>query len=213
MTSAPVRIVLVDDHPIVREGLRAMLSREVDMEVVATVPTAEDGLRVITALTPDIAVVDYRLPGMSGIQLCEVLKARHPEVSVIMLTSYLADVVVRGAIEAGARAFVYKDVDAVELKRSIRAVARGEAALHGAVTERVIGWALKASRGLVGQALSAREVEVLRLVAAGASNKEVANQLAVTVNTVKTYLTRTLQKLDCHSRAEAAAAAAKLGLL
>jgi two-component system response regulator DevR len=209
----PSRVIVVDDHEIVRAGLRALLERETDIHVVATAATGEEGLALIEDVQPDIAVVDYSLPGMSGVELCEEITARYPGVAVIMLTTFLDDEVILRAVEAGARAYVYKDVEASELKRAIRTVAKGEAVLDPKIAGRVLRWAHKRRYGGGPQTLSVRETEVLRLVAKGESNKEIAAHLALTENTVKTYLRRALEKLNCTSRSEAAAAAAKRGLL
>ena len=208
----PIGIVIVDDHPIVRAGLRTLLGRDPDIELLATAESAEEALRVIPQVNPSVAVVDYSLPGMTGVELCERITAEHPGVAVIMLTTYLDDSVIRGALEAGARAYVYKDADAAELKKAIRAVARGEAVLDPKVAGRVAAW-VGQRRDTRAGALSERETQVLRLVAKGARNRDIAEALNLTDNTVRTYLRRILTKLGCQSRSEAAALAARRGLL
>lgn len=208
----PTRVVVVDDHEIVRAGLAALLGREVDIDVLTLVASGEEALGVIDVLRPDVAVVDYRLPGMTGVELCERITRAYPEVAVIMLTTSLEDAVVEGALEAGARAYVYKDVDGRSLKRAIRDVAHGEAVLDPKVAGRVAKWAQRRHDGGPG-ALSPRETDVLRLVAKGAHNKEISEALHLSDNTVRTYLRRILGKLECQSRSEAAAIAAKHGLL
>jgi DNA-binding NarL/FixJ family response regulator len=208
----PIRVVVVDDHEIVRAGLAALLGRESDIEVVALVAEGREAIHTVATLRPDVAVVDYRLPGMSGVEVCERLHAEHPQVAVIMLTTFLDDDVVRGALQAGARAYVYKDVDARELKTAIRAVARGEAVLDPKVAGRVATWAQRRHDART-TALSVRETEVLRLVARGAHNKEISAELHLSDNTVRTYLRRILTKLECQSRVEAAALATQRGLL
>lgn len=208
-----VRVVVVDDHEIVRAGVSALLGREPDIHVVGTAATGEEGLDVIALLKPDVAVVDYSLPRMSGIEVCEAVVERHPDTAVVMLTAFAEDTVVLNAVEAGAQAYVQKDIDGRELKRAIRAVARGEAVFDPKVTARVLRWAHRRSTGYTDGALSVREVEALRHVANGATNKDIADSMHVSENTVKTYLRRALEKLNCHSRSEAAATAAKRGLL
>lgn len=208
-----IRIVVVDDHEIVRAGLSALLSREDDIEVLAMAENAERGLRLVAELEPDVAVVDYSLPGMTGVELCERITRFHPKVAVVILTTYLDDEVIRGSLDAGARAYVYKDADATQLKRSIRAVARGEAVLDPKIAGRVAEWAQPGGPASRSRALSGRETAVLRLVAKGAHNKEIAVELDLTENTVRTYIRRVLTKLDCQSRSEAAALAARRGLL
>jgi len=208
----PVRVVICEDQEIVRDGLAAVLDREPDINVVGKAASAEDALMLIPGLEPDVAVVDYRLPGMSGVQLCEQLSERHPGVAVIILTSYFDDEVIVGAMRAGARGFAYKDVGAVELKRAVREVAQGKVLLDPSAAGRAFGWAQQ-GRLSPDEALSRREIEVLRHVAAGRKNQEIAHLMGLTDNTIRTYVKRALEKLGCHSRSEAAAIAAKKGLL
>ena len=208
-----IRVVLVDDHEIVRAGLASLLDREEDIDVVGSAASAEKGLDVIAAHRPDVAVVDHNLPGMTGVRLCERLHQWQSDVKVIILTTFLDDEIVAKAVEAGARAYLHKDVDATDLKRAIRAVARGEAVLDPKVAGRVAKWAQARRFGDPDERLSGREIDVLRLVAEGLGNAEIGARLGVSENTVKTYLKRVMQKLRCHTRAEAAALAARRGLL
>lgn len=208
-----MRVVIVDDHAIVRAGLSALLAREPDVHVVGVAVSGDDGLHLIRELRPDIAVVDYSLPGMTGVELCERVHVELPDVAVIILTTYLDDVVVKRSLEAGAKAYVYKDVEATELIRAIRAVAHGEAVLDPKVAGRVAAWAGQRRAARSDRVLSLRETEVLRLVARGLQNREIANDLDVTENTVRTYVRRILAKLGCQSRSEAAALASRRGLL
>lgn len=209
----PVRVVVVDDHEIVRAGLLSMLAKEPDIHVVGSAATGEDGLRVIADLKPDVAVVDYSLPRMSGVQVCEEVVSQRLETAVVILTGLSHDDVVFNAIEAGARGYVYKDIEGHALKRAIRAVARGEDAFDPKVTARVLHWARRAASHSADTSLSQQEVATLRLVANGATNKDVAGSLHVSENTVKTYLRRAMEKLGCHNRSEAAVVAARKGLL
>lgn len=208
-----VRVVVVDDHEIVRAGLSTLLSREPDIHLVGVAPDAEEGMDMIADVHPDVAVVDYSLPKMSGVELCEQIVARFPETAVVVLTTYINDDVILRSVEAGAQAFVYKDVDASELKKAIRAVTRGETILDPKVAGRVMRWANRRKNGRRDGGLSLQETEVLRHVTAGATNKDIAEAMHVSENTIKTYLRRVMEKLDCHSRSEAAAIAAKRGLL
>lgn len=205
--------MLADDHAIVRAGLAALLSREQDIEVVGVVASGEELLDLLESVEPDVAVLDYQLPGKSGTEVCAIITERHPGVKVIVLSSYIDDRVVMGSFDAGASAYVYKDVDAAELKRAIREVASGKAVLDGHVTRRLLAWTQRRRKVPHGEWLSLREVEVLRHVAAGSSNQEIAVQLGISLNTVKTYLRRASEKLGCQSRAEAVATATKRGLL
>jgi DNA-binding NarL/FixJ family response regulator len=208
-----VRVVVVDDHEIVRAGLTTLLSREPDIHLVGVAPDAEEGIDMIADVHPDVAVVDYSLPRMNGVELCEQIVARFPETAVVLLTTYLNDDVILRSVEAGAQAFVYKDVDATGLKKAIRAVTRGETILDPKVAGRVMLWANRRKHGRREGGLSLQETEVLRHVTAGATNKQIADEMNVSENTIKTYLRRVMEKLDCHSRSEAAAIAAKRGLL
>lgn len=208
----PVRVVVIDDHEIIRAGLRTLLSREEDIHVVGVAATGEEGLRLIGKLEPDVAIVDYSLGSMSGVEVCEKITDRHADTSVIMLSTFLDDEIIQGSIQAGAKAYVYKDVEAHDLKQTIRMVAQGQAVLDPKVAGRVMRWA---SRRRLGDdlVLSPRETELLRLVAGGASNQEIAEIMKVSQNTVKTYLRRALEKLGCRSRMEAATAATRRGLI
>lgn len=209
----PVRVVIVDDHEIVRMGLSAILRRERDIDLLATVPSAEEGLRVIDELQPDIAVVDYMLPGMTGVELCERLAEEQPRVAVILLTTYLQDTVVDGALRAGVKAYVYKDIRGMDLKKAIRAVAKGEPVIDPKIAGRVAKWRGERQYASGEKRLSRREIEVLRMVAKGMSNQEIGEQMGVTENTIRTYMRRALAKLGCQSRSEAAAIAGRRGLL
>jgi DNA-binding NarL/FixJ family response regulator len=208
----PVRVVVIDDHEIVRAGINALLGRDGDIQLVGSASTGEEGIELVVQTQPDVAVVDYSLPEMSGIEVCERIVASMPRTAVIVLTTYLNDEVILRSVEAGAQAYVYKDVEATELKRAIRAVTKGETVLDPKVAGRVVNWANK--RRIVGaQGLSSQETEVLRCVTRGMTNFAIAEHLQVSENTVKTYLRRIMDKLDCHSRSEAAAIAARKGLL
>jgi two-component system response regulator NreC len=204
--------MIVDDHQLVRAGLAALLERDVDIEVVGTAGGAPDALDLVVATRPDVAIVDYQMPGLNGVELCRMLHERHPAVAVILLTIFLDDDVVEGALKAHALAYLHKDVEVAELKRTIRCVARGESVLDPKVAGRVARWSQQRDMGQ-NRRLSAREVELLRLVATGATNRLIATKMAVSVNTARTYLRRAMQKLDCHSRAEAVAIAARQGIL
>lgn len=208
------RIVLVDDHEIVRVGLTTLLQRDSRIDVVGTASTGEEGLEMVRRLEPDVAVVDYALPGMSGVEVCERIVARHPEIPVVILTTFLDDQVIRGALHAGAAAYVCKDVDGMELKKAIHAVARGESVLDPKVAGRVMRWSRAKQRLLEdGQvALSPRETDVLRLIARGVGTKDISSELGITENSVKTYVRRTMIKLGCNSRAQLAVLAARRGL-
>lgn len=207
----PIRVLIVDDHDVVRSGLGMILAVEKDIEVVGAARDGEEGLEMVGDLAPHVAVVDYQLPKMSGVELCEEIVKRHPEIPVVMLTTYLDDTVVRGAMDAGAKGYVCKDIEATELVSAIRSASKGHSPLDPKVAGRMMKWAQgKISRS--GE-LSEREIQVLRLVAKGSSSSEAAEALGVGLPTVKTYIRRAMVKLDCRTRSQAAAVAARRGLL
>lgn len=200
MGSGPVRVVVVDDHEVIRAGLQVVLAREPDIHLVGMAAEGSEALRLVEQTRPDVAVVDFSLPGMSGVELCERLVGKWPGMAVVVLTNYVDDGVRARSLSAGARAYVHKSIDGTMLARVVRAAANGE---------KIEGNDGAGARSV----LSLREIDVLRLVATGASNKDVAHELGVGVNTVKTYVQRTLDKLGCRTRTEAAAVAVKRGLL
>ena len=205
-----VRLVVIDDHEIIRAGLIAVLSREPDLFVVGDAANGADGVALVAAYKPEVAIVDYRMPGMSGVEVCREITAHHPATKVVMLTTMLTDEVVRQSLDAGARAYVYKDVQAAELKRAVRAVAAGHMVIDPHAASRVVRWA---NQGLtwLDKPLSTRELDVLRLVADGATNPGIAEALGISENTVRTYLRRAHLKLGSHKRGEAALAADRRG--
>lgn len=209
----PVRVLLIDDHEIVRAGIKTLIGHEPDIEVVGTASSGEDGLSMVDHLAPEIVVVDHELGGMTGVDVCTAISRDHPQVATILLTTFLTDEVVFGAISAGCRAYVHKDVHASELKQAIRAVVRGDTVIDPKVAGRVARWASVRLTGRPAAMLTPRESDVLRLVARGLRNKDIAEALCVSENTIRTLLRRALGKLHCDSRAAAAATASRLGLL
>ena len=208
-----MRVVVVDDHSLVRGGLIGLLEREEDVEVVGEADTAEAGLSLIAEANPEIAILDHSMPGMTGVEMCRIVTARHPNVGVILLTSFLTDEVVQGALDAGASAYVAKDGDAQDVVRAIRSVSEGGGYLDARLVARVSRWAGKRRRSTPEAPLTVREVDVLRLVRDGRTNREIAASLCMSENTVRTYLRRILTKLGCHSRVNAARVADEMGLL
>jgi two-component system response regulator DevR len=208
----PIRVVVVDDHELVLDGLASVLRREQDIDVVGTAVSAEQALPLIEDVKPDVAVVDYGLPGMSGNELCQRLAADHADVAVVIITNYLDEQVLVRAMQVGARGFAYKDVRGEDLKWAIRVAANGGTALDSKASRRIFTWAQQ-GRFRRKDVLAPREVEILRLIARGSTNPEIADALGISHHTVKSYLNRVLRKLACHSRSEAATIAAKRGLL
>ncbi len=210
------RILIVDDHEVVRLGLRALLDRYSDeFEVVGEASSGREAITQVERLHPDVVVMDIRIPGISGIEATEEIVKEHPEVKVIMLTSYAEDEMLFSAIRAGAAGYVLKQIGSDDLVRALRAVARGEALLDPAVTQRVFQEVRRAVREEEASAfadLSQQEKHVLILVAEGKTNREIAKALYLGEGTVRNYVSSILSKLRVNNRAEAAAYAVEHNL-
>ncbi|HEY2703722.1 MAG TPA: response regulator transcription factor [Candidatus Dormibacteraeota bacterium] len=210
-----IRIALIDDHEMVREGLRAMLQAEDDFEIVAESRSADDLGDLVERTRPDIILLDVRLPGIGGAEACRRLTRRHPEVKTIMLTVYTDDDLVVEAIRAGARGYIVKDIERFDLSRSIRAVHRGEAVIAttvvGPMLERIRGRGAAATTAR--PALSEPQMRILRLMSEGLSNGEIAARLHLSENTVKTHVQEIFRRLGVRNRVEAAMLANREGLL
>ena len=205
-----IRILIVDDHPVVREGLMAVLEGIPDIRVVGTAQSAEEALAAMKTVRPDIVLLDLELPGMSGIDAIPRLIAGGDHVRVIVLTAYDTEERVLGAIRAGAGGYLLKGAAAAEIVHAIRAVREGGSYLTPRVATQVMAQVV--SRGRSG-VLSEREREVLRLIAQGRSNKQIGRQLSITERTVKFHVTSIFNKLGTDNRAQAIAVAARRGLL
>jgi two-component system response regulator DevR len=209
------RILLVDDHEVVRLGLRALLERHPGFEVVAEAATAREAVDRTIAYNPDVVVMDIRLPGGSGIEACQEITTRCPNAKVIMLTSYAEDEMLFSAIRAGAAGYVLKQIGGDDLVRAIEAVGRGEALLDPAVTQRVFQEVRKAAREEEASAfadLTQQEMHVLQLVSEGRTNRQIAEALFLGEGTVRNYVSSILSKLSVRNRAEAAAYAVEHNL-
>ncbi len=209
------RIMLVDDHEIVRLGLKALLDRHPNFEVVAEAGTARDAVEKVEAFSPDVVVMDIRLPGGSGIEACEEITVRFPNAKVIMLTSYAEDEMLFSAIRAGAAGYVLKQIGGEDLIKAIEAVGRGEALLDPAVTQRIFQEVRKAAKEEEASAFSSltqQEKHVLLLVSEGKTNREIAKALFLGEGTVRNYVSSILSKLGVSNRAEAAAYAVEHNL-
>jgi DNA-binding NarL/FixJ family response regulator len=206
------RILLVDDHEVVRLGLRTLLEREAEFRVVGEAGTAEEAIERTLALRPNVVVMDIRLPRKSGIDACREIVRRLPETKVIMLTSYAEDELLFDAIDAGAAGYVLKQVGSDDLVRAIRTVGRGESLLSPEVTARVMARVRQVSRQSTRVAfanLTEQELRVLAMVAVGKTNREIAHTLHLSDGTVRNYVSTILGKLGLGNRAEAAAYAVK----
>lgn len=209
MTGAVVRVVVVDDHPVVRDGLRGMLDGQPDLEVVGEAGDGREALAQVARHAPDVVLVDLRMPGLDGVGAIAELARTHPEVRALVLTTYDEDHDIVRALEAGAIGYLLKDVPREELFRAVRAAARGEPVLAPAVTARLLG-RLRAPAPVPP---SERELEVLALVARGMTNRAVARALSISEATVKTHLVHVFGKLGVDDRTAAVTAALERGLL
>lgn len=209
------RIMLVDDHEVVRVGLRTLLAQHPNFEVVAEAATAREAIDRTQSHKPDVVVMDIRLKGGSGIEACQEITTRFPETKVIMLTSYAEDEMLFSAIRAGAAGYVLKQIGGDDLIRAIEAVGRGEALLDSAVTQRVFQEVRKAAREEEASAfsdLTQQEMHVLQLVSEGRTNRQIAEMLYLGEGTVRNYVSSILSKLNVRNRAEAAAYAVEHNL-
>ena len=209
------KIIIVDDHEVVRIGLKSLLDQYPQYEVISEAGSASEAIQLANDLKPDIVLMDIRLPGKSGIEACEEIKAQDPNIQVIMLTSYAEDEMLFSAIKAGASGYVLKQINSEGLIHSLEAVARGEGSLDPAVTQRVFQEVRKAVReeeAASFASLSQQEKMVLKLVSEGRTNKEIAQELFLGEGTVRNYVSSILSKLDVSNRAEAAAYAVQHNL-
>jgi two-component system, NarL family, response regulator DevR len=209
------RVLLVDDHEVVRLGLKSLLERYPQFDVVGEAASGKEALEATGLLRPDVVVMDIRLPGTSGIEACEEIVTRYPGTRVIMLTSYAEDEMLFSAIRAGASGYILKQIGAEDLVRALEAVSRGEALLDPAVTQRVFQEVRKAVKDEEASAfahLSQQEKHVLLLVSEGKTNREIAKVLFLGEGTVRNYVSSILSKLGVNNRAEAAAYAVEHNL-
>jgi NarL family two-component system response regulator YdfI len=207
-----IRVLIVDDHLVVREGLHTILEVSGDLEPVGEAANGAEAVRLVGELSPDVVLMDLRMPGMDGIEAIQQIKARYPVVEIVILTTYDDDEYIVQGLRAGARGYLLKDTGRQALFEAIRAAARGESLLPSAVVDKVVAH-LGSPRPVAAGSLSEREQEVLALLAEGASNKEVSLRLQITERTVKAHVTSIFNKLGVNSRAEAVAVALRQGLL
>lgn len=211
-----LRVLLVDDHEVVRLGIRALLNQSEGFEVVGEASNARESIELTAEIMPDIVLMDIRLPGMSGIEACEEITQKNKDVKVVMLTSYAEDEMLFAAIRAGASGYLLKQISSEDLIRSLNSVARGDAALlDPMVTQRVfqeVRRAVKEEEASTFAVLSQQEKHVLMLVSEGKTNREIAKSLFLGEGTVRNYVSSILSKLGTSNRAEAAAYAVEHNL-
>ena len=209
-----IKILIADDHPVVREGLSTMLSRERDIQVVGEAENGTEAIKKTRELQPDIILMDLRMPEVDGVEAMRQIKVNNPDMKFIVLTTYDNDEYIFKGIEAGARAYLLKDAPREELFEAIRAVYRGESLIQPAVAGKVLDRLAELSRQVrAPEVLSEREVEVLMLIAKGTGNKLIATSLCIGESTVKTHIQSIFQKLGVSDRTEAVTEAIKKGII
>ncbi len=215
MVQRSLRVVLIDDHTVVREGTRGMLQREPDISIVGEAGDGPSGVAEVARLKPDVAILDIRLPGMNGMEAARLIKRRSPETAIMVLSAYDDDDYVIALMEAGASGYLLKTAPAEELAEAVRAVARDEPYLDSVIAHKVARlWLRRSQPGAApADSLTARELEVLRLVARGYHNKEIGQALGVSTRTVEGHLNAIFIKLSVESRTEAVVRAVTARLL
>lgn len=210
-----IRVLIVDDHPVVRRGLHSILTNMKDMQVVGEAENAAQALERTSKLRPDVVILDIRMPGSSGLHIIQSLKQVHPDVKILMLTSHDTDEYLFGSLSSGAHGFLLKSIAHEELPKVIRRVFRGERQLSPKLVGRVLGefetYAKEMTRHKVG--LSESQLDILRLIAEGYTNREIASKLHWSEITVKRKVSEILKRLDATTRTQAVSEAMKKGLI
>jgi NarL family two-component system response regulator LiaR len=216
-----IKVMLVEDHVLVREGTRELLDRETDLQVVAEAGDGEEAVRLAAEHRPDVVIMDIAMPRLNGLEATKQIKVAHPATAVLVLTAYDDDQYVFAFLEAGAAGYVLKDVSTNELIKAIRTVHAGESVLHPAIARKVANYfARRAAKQPPGESeisafdrLTRREIEVLKLAAQGMTNREIAGELTISVRTVQGHLSNIFSKLGVGSRTEAVLYAVREGRL
>jgi DNA-binding NarL/FixJ family response regulator len=215
----PIRVLLVDDQRLMREGLRTLLELEQGLQVAGEAENGQAALQMVESLHPDVVLMDIRMPGMDGVEATRRLKLRWPDVKVIILTTFDDDAYIFEGLRAGALGYLLKDVSGSELTEAIRKVAQGGALIEPSVARKVLAEFSRltpqsgAAVTPLSEALSTREEEIIHWIAKGLTNKEIASRLNLTEGTVKNYVTTVFQKLGVQDRTQAALRAQELGII
>jgi len=210
---ATTTFVVLTDCTLLRSGFEALAAAYVDLELLGVGTSVPEAQALVARTRPDVVLIDYGLADDGALPLCRAITNQRPGLPVLIISGVLSDDAVRGSIEAGALGYLYKDADTDQLCAAIKRLAAGESVLDSRVTGRVIVWASQNPVDTTEDNLSAREVEVVRRVARGESNKQIARRMGLSENTIKTYLRRAYRKLDCQTRSAAAALVAQRGML
>ncbi len=216
MSLGKIRVIIADDHIVLREGTRELLQKESDLEVVGEAGDGEEAVELVRKLKPDVAIVDIAMPKLNGIEATKQIKAISPSTAVLILTGYDYDQYIFALLEAGAAGYLLKDVRGQEVIEAIRALKAGESVLHPVVARKALDHFVRTRSGAKASklpALTEREVEVLRFAAKGRGNKEIAKELSLSVRTVQAHLVNIFNKLKVSSRIEAVLLGLKNGLL
>lgn len=207
-----MRVMIVDDHPVTRDGLRAALGTAEDVEIVGEASSGEEAIKVVTEVEPDVVFMDVRMPGMNGIEATKAIRQGNPDTRVILFTVDESRASIAEAIQAGVSGYLLKDVGVDELVNAARLALEGKAVIHPTLTQAFIEEVRLVDRKPEAP-LSRREIEILQRVAYGATTKEVADKLGISPHTVKTHLERIFEKLGANDRAQAVAIAIRQGLV
>ena len=211
----PVRLLIADDHPLVRSGLRALLAATEDLEGVGEAATGEEAVALAASLQPDVIVMDLRMPGLNGIEATRRIVQTHPQMRILVITLFEDDDSVFAALRAGARGYLLKDANEVEVLRAIRAVSSGEAIFSATIAQRLLDFFASprpTQAVLPFPDLTDREREILTLIAQGRKNAEIAHSLVITPKTVRNYISSIFSKLQVADRAQAIIRAREAGL-
>lgn len=211
-----IRLALVDDHEIVREGLRSILQVDDDFEIVAEFGRAEDLLDVLEEVRPDVILLDARLPGLSGAEACQALVEASPQTPILMVSTYSDDALVDECIQAGAKGYLVKDIERFSLREGIRAINSGGAAMSPVIATKVLDRLRRGAEpdaGVDSIGLSDAQMRILRLIGAGFSNREIATQIHLSENTIKSHVQEIFRKLQVGNRVQAAVLASRRGWL